>query len=811
MTEFLFLKVAKRILLVLIAVIFLLAGTAYTLVLIYKDDLSEKVITAARGKYGAIIEVGKVNVSFWENWPRVSVEFSDLKLRSALAPKGSEDLLKAKSVALAFNLRQLLQGKITLKQITLSGAQVFLLRQVNDSTNFIFKKAESLVEKKDTDAKFELDLQQIHLKNCKLKFENLPVGQHISIQIKDELTKLQQFSDGAVAQVSGSFISDKIVFNSEKGSFLEALPFELKAKIVWFKKEQSFVVMPGASLSVEAEKYTIAALFEKSKERRFAIVFDARKGNFEKIRRLLPEKMRTMLSGFNVKDKIAINAIVVSRIGKREQPYLNVQFSGKNHNLTIGNSKVPYKAVNFTGSLISLDSTRTHGEPKHARITIAPITGKIYNFPFTATVALHGLTAPQLDVTGNLNVNASDIEFKVAKDFILQGKMTAVIKYTGPASNLNTKQFLDAPMKLKAALYFQNISYREFNKRITYVVNGKAVLNNRDLQFEALNLKTVFGNAVIKGNAQNFMPYLLGYTNGFKAKLAAKSENIDLNPLFELKDNKPTAKKITTDAKSKRERISDSELSHFDLSIQLFTKQLLVRKVLAVAVAADITYKNNLVQIHSLSANSCGGKLLAKASISNFSKLSGNINLSNVNVTTLFTQFENFGQDAIKAENLKGTLTGDALVSADLSDMFEIIAGSIKGNVSIKLRDGHLLNFEPLQNLSSLVFRKRDFQDIAFSELKENLQIDGFRMKIEELEVASSVLNFFVVDGLYNFRGISNINLLLPWSNLKKRKKNELPIGTGQSASDTRGIKLNYHGPKKNMKVSFGHQSSQGL
>ena len=804
-------KVAKRILLVLLAVILLLAGTAYVFVLMYKDELSEKVITVAREKYGAIVEVGKVNVSFWENWPRVSVEFADLKLRSTLAPKGSEHLLKAKSVALAFNLRQLFQGKVVLKQISLNGAQVFLLRQVNDSANFIFKKVEPTVEKIDSDAKFELDLQQIHLKNCKVKFENLLLGQHISIQIKDELTKLQQFSDGAIAQVSGRFISDKIVFNSEKGSFLEALPFELKAKIVWFKKDQSVVVMPGASLSVESEKYAIAALYENTLEKRLAIVFDARNGNFEKIRRLLPKKIRTMLSGFNVRDKIAVNAIVVSRIGKREEPYLNVQFSGKNHNLTIGNSKVPYKAVNFKGSLISLDSTHTHGDPEYARITISPIVGKIYNFPFTATVALQGLNLPQLDVTGNLNVNASDIDFKVAKDFILQGKMTAVIKYTGPASNLNTKEFLDAPMKLKATLYFQNISYREFNKRITYVVNGKAQLNNRDLQFEKLNLKTAFGNAIIKGNAQNFVPYLLGYTNGFKAKLVAKSDNIDLNPLFELKGNKPAAKKNTTDAISTRERISDSELSHFDLSIQLFTKQLLVRKVLAEAVAADITYKNNLVQVHSLSANSCGGKMLAKVSVSNFSKVSGHLNLSNVNVTTLFTQFENFGQDAIKAENLQGALTGEAMVTADLSEMFEIIPGSIKGAVSIKLRDGHLLNFEPLQNLSSLVFRKRDFQDIAFSELKENLQIDGFRVKIEELEVASSVLNFFVVDGLYNFRGISNINLLLPWSNLKKRKKNELPMGTGQSADDTRGIKLNYHGPKKNMKVSFGHQSSQGL
>jgi hypothetical protein len=147
----------------------------------------------------------------------------------------------------------------------------------------------------------------------------------------------------------------------------------------------------------------------------------------------------------------------------------------------------------------------------------------------------------------------------------------------------------------------------------------------------------------------------------------------------------------------------------------------------------------------------------------------------------------------------------------ELDEKFEIISSTLKSDVRLKLREGHLLNFEPLQNLATLLLRNRDFNDISFSELTENFHFEGFRMRIDELEVASSVFNFFVVDGLYNFKGISNINLLVPWSNLKKRNKNYIPKSSGESSGNIKGLKLNYRGPKKNMRISFGHKSSAGL
>ena len=65
------------------------------------------------------------------------------------------------------------------------------------------------------------------------------------------------------------------------------------------------------------------------------------------------------------------------------------------------------------------------------------------------------------------------------------------------------------------------------------------------------------------------------------------------------------------------------------------------------------------------------------------------------------------------------------------------------GEIKVKLTEGHLLDFQPLQNISDYIFKNRDFKDISFSEINQTCKIKGFEMEIEEMEIASNVLNLF--------------------------------------------------------------------
>lgn len=246
--------------------------------------------------------------------------------------------------------------------------------------------------------------------------------------------------------------------------------------------------------------------------------------------------------------------------------------------------------------------------------------------------------------------------------------------------------------------------------------------------------------------------------------------------------------------------------SHFEFNVSLAAGKLIARKVEATSAAVDVLYKTGQLTIRSASMNVCGGKLNAKGALNNFRDLDSEMELKDVDVKQLFEQFENFGQKAITKDHLKGTVFAEAKFSATLDDVMEVKGETMRGAVKLKLKDGHLINFTPLQKISRFVFKNRDFNDITFSELNENFRLNGYEMEIDELEIASNVLNLFVVNGIYNFKGNANINVLVPWSNLRRREKDHVPRASGESAENTKGLKLNFSGPSDHLQVNLGHR-----
>jgi len=203
--------------------------------------------------------------------------------------------------------------------------------------------------------------------------------------------------------------------------------------------------------------------------------------------------------------------------------------------------------------------------------------------------------------------------------------------------------------------------------------------------------------------------------------------------------------------------------------------------------------------------NLCDGQLKAEGKLSNMKNLISEIQINNMNVSSLFEQMNNFGQESIRAEHLAGTLNLKGKFNANLNEHKQIIGSSMSGEIALVLLNGRLMNFEPLQNISKYVFRNRDFKDINFTEINEKFYLKGQAMKIEEMELASDVMNLFV-SGVFHFKENSTINILVPWSNLKHRGKDYEAKSTGQLASDAKGIKLNFSGPSKKMKMGVGYK-----
>jgi hypothetical protein len=790
-------KIVKKVLVTLLILLFLTAGSVFIVITFYKKEMASLLTDHLKESYGLVLKADDVKVSFFSNWPNASIEFRNIRITNVLSAGNDAPLFNAGSVSLSFNLEKLLRKEFIVKSVAVKDAEINLLRDENGVKNFEFKKSDTLPSAKSS---ISFEIGKVSIQNTLFTFQNKQNGQKIEFVLKENAIRLKHYADGVEAGLTGNIFVKGLLFKKEKGAFLanSAAKLDLGATICYPRKE-IFIHAPSFVV-IGRQKFDVSAFVELNENKQLLLNIETRNIGYSQGIALLNPGIKKALSNIKVSNPVNAKILLVAKIGIKQEPIIIVDLSGKNNNIIIGHSKIPYSDVSFNGQIVSIDRSKTMGNSEEATVSFKPLKGKVYGLPFTGSVVIHNLVNPDIKINADLFIDVKNIPFKPGQEFILKGTAIANIHYAGPVNKMNQKEFLDAPMELKANVKFNNVSYREKIKPVySYLVNGTAFVTNNELTFNNLLLKMNGGTLKLKGSVDNFVKYALGQTNGFKANLKASTDYFDLTS-YVVKKNDTSA--IETE---KVEKINTIDQSKFEFDVFLAAKKLLIRKVDASNASINLHYKNNLLDLKSLNVNTCGGSLSATGSIYDLHKINADIAMQNININKLFEQFENFGQKAIEGQNLQGNVFVNATLKTDLDENMEVIGKTIAAKVDLKLKDGHLLNYEPLQNISDYIFRNRDFKDISFSEINETFVMDGFKMDIQEMEIASNVLNLYM-SGTYHFKEQSNINILLPWSNLKRRGKNYIPKSSGQTAENSRGLKLNYSGMPNKLKLSLGNK-----
>lgn len=106
------------------------------------------------------------------------------------------------------------------------------------------------------------------------------------------------------------------------------------------------------------------------------------------------------------------------------------------------------------------------------------------------------------------------------------------------------------------------------------------------------------------------------------------------------------------------------------------------------------------------------------------------------------------------------------MVNGGLSNTGSVVPRSISGNVSINLRNGALINYNPLKTVGKFAFPFRNLNDIEIPKLDAKFDIRGDKIIISPMQITSSVLNADIA-GTYGLTNGTNIALDIPLRNPK--------------------------------------------
>lgn len=764
----------------------------------HKQEILQKTITLINNNVHGTITIEDVGIAFPETFPYVSIDLQNVTIHDSLFAKHGHELLNTKRLLLQANPFNFLTGSFTISKIQLEHGNIYLYE---DSTGY--NSADALKQYKDADSvkkesgsklinAFRLvDINVIIDKQFKRKL--------YSFGIKDLNCKINSSGDELLFQVKTNMIINTLAFNLEKGTYAKNQPltgdFELQ-----YHKPSHTLNFKDIVLNIGKEPYHFTGKFNFVGQKFYTLNINAPQAVFSKAVALLPVSISHNIDSIEFDKTLAVNADLNGQLLPGVKPVVKVNWVIKDSRIT--SNFGTFEHTNFDGFFYNaiFDSLPHTGE--NSIIQVNNFTSSWEQVTLNSKkIAVTNLKKPVLNcdlradaglVTLNELLASESFEFN-------KGKIHADVVYSGPIYDSAT----DAPningfatIKDAAMIYGpRDIQFENFN--------GELIFKGTDVFFK--NIKAAAQGNTISLDIAAINLLALMNSDPSKAQLDASvySPQIDISKFTTLiGGRKQTVRKSKgkPQFKSMSAKI-DNLLDKCNIRSDITADKITFKKFIATNFKANVYLSNLVWALQNTSFNHAGGTIKLDGAMRGGSKDYNPVNIkavmSNLDIGKAFYAFNNFGLSSLNSKNLEGKLSSNINLSAALLDKAELVPSSLKGSISLSLKDGALNNFEPLEKMSVFLLKNRDFSHVNFSEIKNTFDFDGRMVNINRMEIQSTVLSLFM-EGLYDMAGKStDLVIQVPLSNLKKHKADYIPENKGVNSKTGASIFVNAKGNDK--------------
>lgn len=770
-----------------------------------KKAFLKTVSTQLNNNISGKLTIGSMDPALIRGFPGVSVVLHDVLLKDSLFDEHGHDLLKAEEVFVSINLFSLVGSTPEIKKISINNGEIYLFTDsLGKSNNTALSRGSS----QDKESK-KKNIKRIELKNVVFIQDNRQKNKLFNFDIHSLAAKFDYNRTGWKAEINTRTKVNSLAFNQSRGSFIKNKVFNADLTMHYIDAS-GILSIPEQDVMIGEENLKIGGRFRSTQQASdFKLTITAPKIKFTDATALLTKNISSKLSGYKLKDPFFVRAIIQGSLKKKGDPKIHVSWKVKNNELTVLGEKI--RNSSFTGYFDNEFKNGRGFNDSNSIIGFTNLKGTYYAIPFNAdTIRVINLKNPVLEgrfqsefALEKLNSLSGSESFHFHK-----GRARLNILYRAPYNKSNSIQpYINGTLRLSNATL--NYHPRDINFS---AINGLFLFKGQDLFLKNLRAKSANSTFTMEGSLINFLN--LYYTDPRRIELDwhVKSPQINLGEFLVFLSRRKARKKTTSNNPTARifnqlDRVLEEANVHLDLE----AGKLIYRNFEARQLHSSILLKQTGIDLQDVSFNHADGKLQVKGNIDQ----SGAINrfnistkIVNVNLPKLFHAFENFGQDAIAYQNLRGVFNSRTSVSGLMRENGQIVPKSINGSVQFDIKNGALLNFEPMQKIGNFAFPNRDFSNITFTNLKNTLDIKGSKITIHPMYIQSSVLNLYI-EGVYGMPVGSDIVLRIPIRNPKR------DIGLSDSLKRERfdnGIVINLRGQDDengNVKFKLGKKDEE--
>ncbi len=720
------------------------------------------------------VEIESVGLSIPLHFPNLALKVKNLSITDSLS--GSQ-VFQINTFDADIDLWSVIMFKPKINAVTVEDASLDLMSDSLGNLNFsilsIVDTSKTKAIPKPISLHFDMPIQKIILKNVAIHLINVSEHKNIGLKaINTEITISQSKGETNI-EVNGPVYFNGLGFDTRLGYFLKdkTVDAHISAKIP--VNENKLYFLPSYVV-IDEESYNVSGYFKPDIYPDIAIIIQTDNAVVTKVLPCLSQNVALKIADYQVTNTVHAVITIAGPLLPNQDPSIDLRFWSEGNIFKFKDWPITISGINFEGIVCNhMNPDINRGDP-NTSFEIRSVTGKIGPGDLAANIKIFDLINPTIDVNADVNVNLAnlassfhDFPFEQAK-----GNAKLNINYNGqfPAGK---ELSLLSEWQYRGYILFDEIAFKAGG--IYYEnINGKMKFRNDTVTLPKDFTFNIAGNTVLaSGNIYKPIQHFIMPETLLQAYIKLQSKYFDINKLMVKSTGKPVATKSRSSSQKSFATVK-KVLKNMRFVIALDFKEALFRKLKVQNLKGELCRFDENMELKNIHLGLSGGKMQVNMKANNLDtdKQQGtaSIRIRNIDVRKLFYGMDNFDQKAITSQNLEGKFDADIIFATRFADGYQIKPSSMTGKLDFSLRNGHLKNFEPLQNISKFIFKNRDFTNISFDELSQHATLKGIKLDISEMKIQSNVITLYV-NGSYSFDNNVDLKIRVPWFNLRSNDK----------------------------------------
>ncbi len=740
-----------------------------------EPEVKRLFITEINKSLAAEVQIDDVQLSLIKDFPFASVRFNGVRMKEVIAIPSKNYLLTAGTISLRFNIWDLLQKKYRVKIIRLTDVEIGPHVYADGSDNYHFWKKTSGTGSEN----FNFELHRIIIHNLHVRYINDASFAFFDFHVPDFVAKGNFGSNKYALDLAGNILLHE--FKSKGTSYISEREIKLWLTLDADNTTGLYSISKGTVETGKLKLTAVGSFIYNEKQKQIDLDVAATGSTLEEMISLVPARFTRSFDGYKFRGKGNITSKISGLFGGNQTPAIHVRLDLNNGNITERKSGMSLQNV----SALAVYSVKQ--DRKNETLTISNLKAKLGDGSLSGSLMMQGFTSPaiQCKIIASLNLDELQQFLKYQHFTSMSGWLKLNAAFDGRIADINhpaTSDFLYSNFTGNGSIQQANLGLKEYNLPVKNI-QSSFEFNGNGLNLEQLSFQAGRSDFSLRGSLGNLLSWIFVPNQILSVTGSLTSQRFDWDELSGAQQGSTGEYQFRLPG--------DISISNLQIRSNNFT----FGKFSATGITGVAQMREKVLSVSNIAMLTCQGKVTGQFNINakagKYSLLQARAHLEKVNVKMLFTQFGNFGQDDLKDENLEGLLTSDVVFAGTMLSNLDIDLNSIKTHADITIENGRLVNYSPMQSLSSYL-KVEDLADIRFATLQNQIDIANGVIYIPAMQIKSSALDLQLM-GTHTFNNELDYHFTIALADLvaskfKKRNKGyDNQAEFGQVEDDGRG------------------------